>query len=113
MCGEHIRSGGGKPHRDHAYSWPRSATESTHFSHCTALVWSGCLPPWHRRAASARHATRNQFMDKAMEHIHGPLRKMIATAESPVSYRLPIGEVELPLNAFLGKTICLDSTGAI
>jgi len=52
-------------------------------------------------------------MDKAMEHIHGPLRKMIATAESPVSYRLPIGEVELPLNAFLGKTICLDSTGPI
>jgi len=52
-------------------------------------------------------------MDKAMEYIHGPLRKMLATAASPVSYRLPIGEVELPLNAFLGKTICLDSTGAI
>jgi hypothetical protein len=52
-------------------------------------------------------------MDQAMEHIHGPLRKMIATAESPVSYRLPIGEVELPLNALLGKTMCLDSTGAI
>ncbi len=48
-----------------------------------------------------------------MEYIHGPLRKMLATAASPVSYRLPIGEVELPLNAFLGKTICLDSTGAI
>jgi len=52
-------------------------------------------------------------MDKAMEYIHGPLRKMLATAASPVSYRLPIGEVELPLNALLGKTICLDSTGAI
>jgi len=43
-----------------------------------------------------------------MEQIHGHVRKMIATAESPVSYRLPIGEVELPLNAFLGKTICTD-----
>src|SRR6516165_10609599 len=104
MCGEHIRSAGGKHHRDHAYSWPRSATESTPFSPCTALVWSGCLPPWHTQAASARHTTRNPCMDKAMEPIHGPLRKMMATAESPGSYRLPMGEVELPLNALLGKT---------
>ena len=48
-----------------------------------------------------------------MEHLQGPLRKMIATAESPVSYRLPIGEVELPLNACLGKTMCLEYAGAI
>jgi len=46
-------------------------------------------------------------MDKEMEHIQGHLRKMIATAESPVSYRLPIGDVELPLNACLGKTMCI------
>lgn len=38
---------------------------------------------------------------------------MIATAESPVSYRLPIGEVELPLNTYLGKTMCMEYTGAI
>ena len=48
-----------------------------------------------------------------MEHLQGPLRKMIATAESPVSYRLPIGAVELPLNACLGKTMYLDYAGAI
>src|SRR5437016_11402842 len=52
-------------------------------------------------------------MDKEMEQIHGHVRKMIATAESPVSYRLPIGDVELPLNAFLGKTMCIEYTGAI
>jgi hypothetical protein len=52
-------------------------------------------------------------MDKEMEQIHGHLRKMIATAESPVSYRLPIGDVELPLNACLGKTMCIEYTGAI
>jgi hypothetical protein len=52
-------------------------------------------------------------METAMEHLQGPLRKMIATAESPVSYRLPIGEVELPLNACLGKTMCLEYAGAI
>ncbi len=48
-----------------------------------------------------------------MEQIQGHLRKMIATAESPVSYRLPIGDVELPLNACLGKTMCIAYTGAI
>ena len=52
-------------------------------------------------------------MDNEMEHLHGPLRKMIATAESPVSYRLPIGEVELPLNACLGRPCVLDIQGAI
>src|SRR6266446_5306474 len=52
-------------------------------------------------------------MDKEMQQIHGHLRKMIATAESPVSYRLPIGDVELPLNACLGKTMCIEYTGAI
>jgi len=52
-------------------------------------------------------------MDKEMEQIQGHVRKMIATAESPVSYRLPIGDVELPLNACLGKTMCIAYTGAI
>jgi len=52
-------------------------------------------------------------MDKEMEQIHGHLRKMIATVESPVAYRLPIGKVELPLNACLGKTIRIEYTGAI
>jgi hypothetical protein len=48
-----------------------------------------------------------------MAQIRGHLRKMIATAESPVSYRLPVGESELPLNALLGKTIRIEYAGEI
>src|SRR6266446_9696761 len=40
------------------HALPRS---STHCSHRTALVCSGCHTPWLMRGASARQKTRNQF----------------------------------------------------
>jgi uncharacterized protein DUF2797 len=48
-----------------------------------------------------------------MTQFRGNLRKMLTTAETPVAYRLPIGETELPLNALLGKTIRLEYAGEI
>ncbi len=48
-----------------------------------------------------------------MSQLRGNLRKMLTAAETPVAYRLPIGETELPLNALLGKTIRLDYAGEI
>jgi hypothetical protein len=48
-----------------------------------------------------------------MERTWGPLRKLIAQAETPVTYRLPVGNQELPLNSSLGKTIHLEWSGAI
>src|SRR5712692_940405 len=49
---------------DHAL--PRSPT---HFSDRTALVCSGCLPPWPMREAPALRKTRNQFYVNA---VYGP-----------------------------------------
>ena len=43
----------------------------------------------------------------------GSLRKMVAALQSPVAYRLPLGEELLPLNALLGKSLTLSYTGAI
>ena len=43
----------------------------------------------------------------------GSLRKMVAALQSPVAYRLPLGEELLPLNALLGKSLMLSYTGAI
>ncbi|MBI3302665.1 MAG: DUF2797 domain-containing protein [Deltaproteobacteria bacterium] len=48
-----------------------------------------------------------------MEQIRGDLRKMVAMAETPVVYRLPVGDQELPLNSFLGKTIRIEYAGEI
>jgi len=45
---------------------PRS---STHFSDRTALVCSGCLPPWPMREASAQQKTRNQLMLLCVTHV--------------------------------------------
>ena len=43
----------------------------------------------------------------------GKLEKMRATLSSPVDYRLPVGEEELPMNELLGKSISLTHTGNI
>src|SRR6266849_2036897 len=43
------------------HALPRSPT---HFSDRTALVCSGCLPPWPMREAPALRKTRNQFLGK-------------------------------------------------
>lgn len=48
-----------------------------------------------------------------MAAIRGNLRKMVATAETPVAYTLPVGDVLLPLNALLGKAIRLEYGGQI
>ncbi len=48
-----------------------------------------------------------------MTHLRGNLRKMLASADTPVSYRLPVGEAELPLNEWLGKTLRLEYGGEI
>jgi hypothetical protein len=38
---------------------------------------------------------------------------MRTTLENPVSYRLPVGEIEIPLNQYIGKKIKLEFTGQI
>lgn len=48
-----------------------------------------------------------------MTQLHGNLRKMLTAADSPVTYRLPIGDTELPLNEWLGKTLRLEYSGEI
>jgi hypothetical protein len=45
--------------------------------------------------------------------MHGSLSKMKAELADAVSYRLPVGSEELPLNQFLGKTLKLEFTGKI
>lgn len=45
--------------------------------------------------------------------VTGRLRKMPATAESPVSYSLLLGETRLPMNEFLGYPLRLDFDGVI
>lgn len=41
------------------------------------------------------------------------IRKLKSTLEEPVQYYLPIGENDLPLNAYLGKTLTLKFEGEI
>lgn len=48
-----------------------------------------------------------------MTRLNGNLRKMITAADTPVTYRLPIGDTELPLNDLLGKTVRLEYGGEI
>lgn len=43
----------------------------------------------------------------------GGIRKLKSTLAEPIQYRLPIGEVEFPLNAYLGKTLTLKFVGNI
>ena len=43
----------------------------------------------------------------------GKVRKMKTSLEAPVQYRLPLGDEEIGLNAFLGKTLRLEYTGQI
>ncbi len=48
-----------------------------------------------------------------MAQFRGNLRKMLTSVETPVAYRLPVGETEAPLNALLGKTLRLEYAGEI
>lgn len=48
-----------------------------------------------------------------MTRLSGNLRKMITSADTPVTYRLPIGATELPLNDLLGQTLRLEYGGEI
>lgn len=48
-----------------------------------------------------------------MSQFFGNLRKMTTAPESPVAYRLPVGDTELPLNDLLGKTLRLEYSGEI
>lgn len=48
-----------------------------------------------------------------MIQLCGNLRKMTTAPESPVAYRLPVGDTELPLNDLLGKTLRLEYSGEI
>lgn len=43
----------------------------------------------------------------------GQIRKMKTAIGSPVDYRLPVGDAEVPLNERLGKSLCLEFSGAI
>jgi len=43
----------------------------------------------------------------------GVISKLKSTVSEPIQYSLPIGEIELPLNAFLGKKILLKFAGKI
>lgn len=45
--------------------------------------------------------------------LNGVLAKMRADLGEQVNYRLPVGEEELPLNQFLGKSLKLEFTGNI
>lgn len=43
----------------------------------------------------------------------GPLRKLRSRLDTAVSYVLPVGDAEIPLNALLGRRIALSYCGAI
>lgn len=43
----------------------------------------------------------------------GPLRKMKTELTSPVQYRLPLGETEVPMNDLIGRRLRLDYEGMI
>lgn len=48
-----------------------------------------------------------------METLSGNIRKMKASAATPIAYALPLGNDELSLNTLLGKTLRLEFTGQI
>jgi len=43
----------------------------------------------------------------------GKARKLVTQLHSPVSYHMPLGEQEIPLNELLGKSLSLSFTGKI
>ena len=43
----------------------------------------------------------------------GSISKLKTALDSPVNYHLPIGEVQLPLNECLGRTLRIESLGVI
>jgi len=63
--------------------------------------------------SQGRNASRPPDVETGMEALRGNLRKMVATAETPVAYALPVGDLLLPLNALLGKAIRLEYGGQI
>ena len=48
-----------------------------------------------------------------MPGLTGPLKKMTAEADTPVTYYLPVGEARLPLNPLLGKPLQISYDGEI
>ncbi|MGI9274744.1 MAG: DUF2797 domain-containing protein [Endozoicomonas sp.] len=48
-----------------------------------------------------------------MTELNGALRKMEASLEEPVQYRLPVGDELLPMNDLIGSKLTLDYQGAI
>jgi len=48
-----------------------------------------------------------------MQSISGNIRKMLSEAKQPVEYALPIGDENLSLNQFIGKTLNLSYAGTI
>ena len=48
-----------------------------------------------------------------MSSFTGHLDKMPTTMADPVQYRLPLDQLEIPLNEYLGQEICLRFTGRI
>ena len=49
----------------------------------------------------------------ALIEASGSVRKMLGSLAEPVSYQLPIGEQQLPMNEWLGKTVSLEALGDI
>ena len=48
-----------------------------------------------------------------MTELNGALRKMEASLEEPVQYRLPVGDDFLPMNQLIGSKLTLEYQGAI
>ena len=48
-----------------------------------------------------------------MDLVSGPLRKMRTELNSPVAYRLPVGDAEIALNELIGARVRLQFDGAI
>ena len=48
-----------------------------------------------------------------MNQVHGAIRKMRVVPTVPVSYRLPVGDSEVDLSPYLGRTVALEYSGKI
>lgn len=49
----------------------------------------------------------------ALLQASGPVRKMVGSLAEPVAYQLPIGDEQVPMNDWLGKTVSLKALGDI
>lgn len=49
----------------------------------------------------------------ALLQASGPVRKMVGSLAEPVAYQLPIGDEQVPMNEWLGKTVSLKALGDI